>query len=161
MAKVDIDLNPGSGTFEATILDPHGSPAGLATVIQVSDEWSVDCKWEITGVPVTFPGTWTLQIVLEGLGAAAPEFAATETVAMTPLPNATQTATYSRNVLFGPNQPPPKRIDLPAGEDSISFQVTAVLTARMAPVPPATAGAPLPMAAYVDLGVVQIYRFPA
>jgi hypothetical protein len=49
---------------------------------------------------------------------------------------------------------PAGSIVLPATEDSLSFNVNAVLTART------SGNAPLPVAALVDLGVVQIYRFP-
>ena len=61
---------------------------------------------------------------------------------------ANQVTPYTRNVAF-----PANSINLGA-EDSMSFHVTAVLTARTA------ANAPLPVAALVDLGVVQIFRFP-
>ena len=143
MPQVDIDIGAGSGTFDAVLKDPQGNPAGPANVIQVSDQWSVDCTWQVNGIIALFSGTWRIQVLLEGLG-AAPEFQRTETVPMV----ANQTTPYTRSVIF-----PSGSINL-AGQDSLSFHVTAVLTARTG------ANAPLPVAAMADLGVVQIYRFP-
>jgi hypothetical protein len=144
VAVVDIDVGAGAGTFEAILRDPSGNPAGPASVIQVSDEWRVDCSWQVSGLIALFSGTWRIQVLLEGLGGLAPELQRTETVPMV----ANQTTPYTRNVVF-----PANTINLGA-EDSLSFQVAAVLTART------TANAPLPVAAMVDLGVVQIFRFP-
>jgi hypothetical protein len=62
---------------------------------------------------------------------------------------ANKTTPYTKQVTF-----PAGSIVLPATEDSLSFNVNAVLTART------SGNAPLPVAALVDLGVVQIYRFP-
>lgn len=145
MAVVDIDIGLGAGTFEATILDPAGNPAGSASVIQSTDPWSVSCRWEVSGVIALFSGTWRVQVLLEGLGAGAPEFQRTELEPMV----ANQTTPYTKQVTF-----PGGSITLPATEDSLSFNVNAVLTARTA------ANAPLPVAALVDLGVIQIFRFP-
>jgi hypothetical protein len=144
MAVVDIDVGAGAGTFQAIVRDPQGNPAGSASVIQVSDPWSVECTWQISGLIALFSGTWRVQVLLEGMGGAAAEFQRTVSVPMV----ANQTTPYTQSVDF-----PPNSINLGA-EDSLSFHVTAVLTARTA------ANAPLPVAAIVDLGVVQIYRFP-
>jgi hypothetical protein len=133
MAIVDIDVGAGTGTFEATLRDPQGNPAGTASVIQVSDPWSVECRWQVNGLIALFSGTWRIQVLQR-----------TENVPMV----ANQLTPYTRNVAF-----PPNSINLGA-EDSFSFHVTAVVTARTA------ANAPLPVAALVDLGVVQIFRFP-
>jgi hypothetical protein len=144
MAVVDIDVGAGTGTFEAIVRDPQGNPAGSASVIQVSDPWSVECRWQVSGLIALFSGTWRVQVLLEGMGGAAAEGQRTENVPMV----ANQTTPYTRNIAF-----PPNSINLGA-EDSLSFHLTAVLTARTA------ANAPLPVAAIVDLGVVQIFRFP-
>lgn len=145
MAVVDIDVGAGSGTFEAIIQDPQGNPAGPASVIQASDEWSVRCTWQVQGLISLFSGTWRIQILLEGQGVNAPEFQQELTEPMV----AGQTTPYTRDVVF-----PANSIALPATEDSLSFQVTAALTTRTA------ANAPLPVAGTVDLGTVQIYRYP-
>jgi hypothetical protein len=144
VAVVDIDIGAGTGTFEAILQDPQGNPAGSTSVIQVSDPWSVDCRWQVSGLIALFSGTWRIQVLLEGMGGAAAEFQRTENVPMV----ANQTTPYTRSVAF-----PANTINLGA-EDAMSFHVTAVLTARTA------ANAPLPVAALVDLGVVQIFRFP-
>ncbi len=146
MAVVDIDVGAGTGTFEAQLRDPFGNPAGPASVIQASDEWRVDCRWSVNGLIALFSGTWTVQVLLEGLGGVAPEFQKQETEPMV----AGKTTPYTKPVVF-----PPNSINL-GTQDSLSFHVTAVLTARTGATPPA----PLPVAAMVDLGVVQIYRFP-
>jgi hypothetical protein len=143
MAVVDIDVGAGAGTFQAIVRDPQGNPAGSASVIQVSDPWSVECTWQISGLIALFSGTWRVQVLLEGMGGVAAEFQRTAN-----LPMVAGQPTYTQSVDFAPNS-----INLGA-EDSLSFHVTAVLTARTA------ANAPLPVAAIVDLGVVQIYRFP-
>lgn len=144
MAVVDIDVGAGAGTFQAIVRDPQGNPAGSASVIQVSDPWNVECTWQISGLIALFSGTWRVQVLLEGMGGVAAEFQQTVNVPMV----ANQTTPYTQLVDFLPNT-----INLGA-EDSVSFHVTAVLTARTA------ANAPLPVAAIVDLGLVQIYRFP-
>jgi hypothetical protein len=144
MAVVDIDVGAGTGTFEAVIRDPQGNPAGTTSVIQVSDAWSVECRWQVNGLIALFAGTWRVQVLAEGMGGVAPEAQRTELEPMV----ANQTTPYTRNINF-----PPNSINL-GGEDSLSFHLTAVLTARTA------ANAPLPVAAIVDLGVVQIFRFP-
>lgn len=146
MPVVDIDVHPGSGTFDATLKDPQGAPGGPVNVIQVGDGWTVDCTWSITGLISYIPGEWRIQVLLEGMGAAA-EFQETRTEPMVPL----QTTPYHKPVEFPPNY----FQQYLGAEDSVSFHVTAVLTARAMPV-----NAPLPVAAMVDLGVVQIYRFP-
>jgi hypothetical protein len=145
MPQVDIDIGLGAGTFDATIIDPQGNPAGPASVIQASDPWRVDCTWQVSGVIALFSGTWRIQVLLEGLGGGAPEFQRTETEPMV----ANKTTPYTKQVTF-----PAGSIVLPATEDSLSFNVNAVLTART------SGNAPLPVAALVDLGVVEIYRFP-
>ena len=145
MAVVDIDIGAGAGTFEAALRDPQGNPAGSASVIQVSDPWSVECKWQVNGLIALFSGTWRIQVLLEGMGGTAGETQRTQSVPMV----ANQVTPYTRSVDF-----PANTINLGA-EDSLSFHVTAVLTARTA------ANAPLPVAALVDLGVVQIFRFPS
>jgi hypothetical protein len=145
MAVVDIDVGAGAGTFEAVIQDPQGNPAGPASVIQTSDPWSILCTWRVNGLIALFSGTWRIQALLEGFGSNAPEFEQGTTEPMVP----GQTTPYTRSVDF-----PPGFITLPATEDSFSFAVTAVLTARTA------ANAPLPVGAQVDLGVIQIYRYP-
>jgi hypothetical protein len=145
VAVVDIDVGAGSGTFEAIVQDPQGNPAGPASVIQVSDEWSVRCTWQVQGLIALFSGIWRIQVLLEGLGSNAPEFQQELTEPMV----AGQVTPYTRDVVF-----PANTIVLPATEDSLSFEVAAVLTTRTA------ANAPLPVAGMVDLGTVQIYRYP-
>jgi hypothetical protein len=143
MAVADIDVGLGSGTFSAVVVDPQGNPAGPANVIQVSDPWSVSTTFQISGVIALFSGTWRVQVALEGIGGAAPETVKTVTTPMVP----GQTTPYNANVQFNPGE-----INLGA-EDSVALQATALLTART------SANAPLPLAAMVDLGVIQIYRF--
>jgi hypothetical protein len=144
VAVADIDVGLGTGTFQAVLNDPQGNPLGPANVIQVSDPWSVECQWQVSGVIALFAGNWRVQVVLEGLGANAPETQKTEIEPMV----AGQVTPYNRTIDFPANTVPL------GGEDSVSFKVAALLTARTA------ANAPLPIASLVDLGVVQIYRFP-
>lgn len=140
MPQVDVEVSGGTGTFAADLLDPAGNPP--ANVIQSSDPGLVRCTWSVNGLISLFSGTWRVQVLLEGLGAQAPEDERNATLQM----NAGQTTPYQLDIPLG-------AIQLPATEDSFSFKVAAVLTAR-------TSGFPLPVAAIADLGVVQIYRFP-
>ena len=145
MAQVDIDVGLSTGTFKAELRDPQGDPAGPASVISTGDPWSVYCEWQISGLIALFSGTWRIQVLLEGMGGVAQEFQKTATQTMV----AGQTTPYTDSIGFSSGE-----ITIPAGEDSLAFHVNAVLTARTA------ANAPLPVAALVDLGVVQIYRYP-
>jgi hypothetical protein len=144
MAQVDIDVGLSTGTFSAELRDPQGGAGGPSNVISTGDAWSVYCEWRVNGLIALFSGTWRIQVLLEGLG-PAPESQRTATEPML----AGQTTPYTKSIDF-----PVGDITIPAGEDSLTFHVTAVLTARTG------ANAPLPVAALVDLGVVQIYRFP-
>ena len=85
MAIVDIDVGAGAGTFEAAIRDPQGNPAGSASVIQVSDPWSVECRWQVNGLIALFSGTWRIQVLLEGLGSAAVKSSAPRTCPWSPI----------------------------------------------------------------------------
>jgi hypothetical protein len=143
VAVADIDIGLGSGTFEATLLDPAGNPAGPTNVIQVSDPWSVRCRYQVSGVIALFSGTWRVQVALEGIGGTAAE---TVKTVLTPMV-AGQVTPYTTDVNFAPNE-----INL-GGEDSVTLHTVALLTART------SANAPLPIASMVDLGTVQIYRF--
>jgi hypothetical protein len=140
VAIADVEISGGSGQFTATVEDPVGNPP--PNIIQESDAWRVACEWSVNGLISLFPGTWRIQVLLEGLGQNAPELQQEVTVAMVP----GQTTAYTTTVDFAAGS-----ITLPATEDSFSFHITAVLTAR-------TGTFPLPVAAMVDLGVVQIYR---
>ena len=143
MPDVDIDVSAGKGKFTATLVDPQGATGGPVNVIQLTDQWRVDCEWSVTGLIQQMSGTWRIQVLLEGLGGVAPEQQQpTQIVAMVP----GQATPYTTQVVF-----PGGSINLGA-EDSFSFHVIALLTARDA------AGNPLPVAAMVDLGVVQVYR---
>jgi hypothetical protein len=143
VTQVDIDVSAGAGTFDATIVDPQGAVGGPVNVIQVTDTWRVDCSWSVTGMIRQMSGTWRVQVVLEGLGGAAPEQQQpTQIVPMVP----GQATPYTTQVVF-----PGGTINL-GTEDAFSFHIIALLTARDG------ANNPLPVAAAVDLGMVQVYR---
>jgi hypothetical protein len=144
VAIVDIDVQPSTGTFDATIKDPQGAPGGPFNVINYADQWSVDCEWSVLGDIAQDSGTWRVQVVLEGLGGPlAPEgIQRAGDVPMIP----GQTTPYTTSVVF-----PAGSID-PGPDDTWAFHVAALLTNRDA------ANHPRPVGAMVDLGVVQIYK---
>jgi hypothetical protein len=141
--QVDIDVNAGAGTFDASLVDPQGAVGGPVNVIQVTDPFRVDCRWSVSGLIQQMSGTWRVQVVLEGMGGIAPEQQQpTQIVPMVP----GQATPYTTQVTF-----PGGSINL-GTEDAFSFHVIALLTARDG------LNHPLPVAAAVDLGIIEVYR---
>jgi hypothetical protein len=143
VAIVDIDVQPSTGTFDATIKDPQGAPGGPFNVINYADEWRVDCEWSVAGDIAQDSGTWRVQVALEGLGGPlAPE----GTLRAADEPMIPGQTSYATKVVF------PARLIDPGPDDTWAFHVAALLTNRDA------ANNPRPVGAMVDLGVVQIYK---
>ena len=144
--STEVQIPPSTGTLAATIVDSGGAPM---SIIQTEDQWQVDFSLDLAGPIWQFlPGTLRFQVALESIGSSPLEFEQSTTVPLAP-PSPTP-VTYTASVVF-----PASSINL-GTEDSVSFKVVALLTARGVNPP----NAPLPVAGMIDLGVVQVYRYP-
>jgi hypothetical protein len=142
----EVQIPPSTGSLTATVLDSGGAEM---SVIRSTDNWQVDFDLTVDG-PIWqfFTGTLKFQVVLESIGGAPMEFEKSVSVPLNPaLP---VPAHYTQSVQFTP-------ADINLGtEDSVAFKALALVTARGTNPP----NSPLPVAGYVELGIVQIYRQP-
>lgn len=142
MAVSDIDVGaPVTGTFEAVVHDSAGAPSN---VIRVSQEWHIDCTWQIQGgLASSLGGRWELSAVREALGPGDEVVTAIQQISLDgrvgPL------GTYFGQISF-----PANSINL-GGLQKVPFKVVALLNYDDAALNPG------PMAAFADLGVVTIY----
>jgi hypothetical protein len=128
-----------AGAIEAAIVDPGGNPP---EVIKDGDPWSVEVKWNLTGLLVpTLAGKWSLRLNIEQLGGnndlqwpAAPE-----EVALTPT-----SGSYAKTV-----NGPTNLIALAPG--ATTFRVVAAVNYITA------ANTPGPLAGFVDCGIIQVF----
>jgi hypothetical protein len=128
------------GTLSATIVDVASNAP--SNVIPQDKEWRIDCVWFLNAAGVVVGGNWGLQAVIEGLG-TAPEFQTPRLVV--PIDGRVFPSTYNQSITF----PPPQDIGT---EDAALFKVGVALTYRT------PAGTPGPLAAFLDLGVVEIFK---
>lgn len=143
MAQIEI-LGPDvTGDFQAVVVEvPTNQPTN---VIPSNGAWQIDCEWFLRPPGQVIGGSWRLQAVIEGLGTAIE----TETQPVTvpidgrvtpPGPNYTTTIPL----------PPPANVL--GNQDSVLLKVGVALTYRT------LNNRPGPFAAFLDLGVAQIYR---
>jgi hypothetical protein len=142
VAQIELFGPDITGTFTATIVEvPSNAPTN---VIPSDSSFRIDCDWFLEPPGKVVGGTWRIQAFLEALGNApeidsAPVAVAIDGRVTPPGPNYTQSLDF----------PAPQ--NLPAGQDSVLYKVGVALTYRT------LAGTPGPFAAFVDLGVVEIF----
>lgn len=142
MAVTDIDVGaPVTGQFEAFVHDLGGAPIN---VIRRSEEWHIHCSWFIEGgLASSLGGRWEVSAALEAIGPGVEFVTAIQNVT---LDGRTGAATpYNATIVF-----PANSINL-TGLQKVPFKVVGLLNYDDAALNPG------PMAAFVDLGVVQIY----
>jgi hypothetical protein len=144
MAQIELFGPDISGQFTAVVVeDPTNTPTN---VIPSDSAWRIDCEWFLTPPGKIVGGSWRLQAIVEGLGTAT-EF---ETAAVTvPIDGRVQPPgpNYTQSINF----PPPQAV-LGASQDSVLLKVGVALTYRT------LQNTPGPFAAFLDLGVIQVYR---
>ena len=152
MATTQIELPAGvfSGTFEANIVEVGPGPVAPKEVIRTDEQWKIACEWTLDGLLApALDGTWAVQAVVEGLGAAIELTRAPEQVPLSAAPSFPLPRQYAHDVVFNPGS-----INL-GGQPSVMARVGVALTYRF---PPAAGGNPGPIATFLELGVVQIYQ---
>lgn len=142
MAQMDISFPPLAGELAAEIVDPSGvSPV---TVVYNDVGFQVHCHWHVDPPAGSMlGGTWGIQLIAEGLGSAI------------------EGQTFVNSVVIDGRETPPDAeyeqtfsiANLPlGGQPSILLELGVALTYRD------TAGDPGPIAAFLDLGVIQVYK---
>jgi hypothetical protein len=112
--------------------------------------WKIACTWSLDGLLApALDGTWSIQAVIEGLGASVeitrpPQQVPLNAAAPFPLPR-----NYALDVVFGPGS-----VNL-GGQPSVMARVGVALTYRF---PVGIGGQPGPIATFLELGAVQIYQ---
>jgi hypothetical protein len=148
MPVMDIPPVGVSGQFQADLVDPQGNVP--TNVFRTGDQLGVDCSWFLQGaLASSLGGSWRAQLTLEGLGTAI------EITFPAAPPNPGPAVLDGRT---GQANPYRHRIREPlstamlGGQPSVLAKVGIALTYRDA------ANTPGPIAAFVDLGVVQIFE---
>jgi len=152
MPSTPIELPVGvfSGAFEAEIVEVGPNVVAPTTVIRTDETWKIACKWSLDGLLApALDGTWSVQAVVEGLGASVeitrpPQQVPLNSSAPFPLPR-----NYALDVVFGPGS-----VNL-GGQPSVMARVGVALTYRF---PVGIGGQPGPIATFLELGAVQIYQ---
>jgi hypothetical protein len=152
MPSTPIELPVGvfSGAFEAEIVEVGPNVVAPTTVIRTDETWKIACKWSLDGLLApALDGTWSIQAVVEGLGASVeitrpPQQVPLNAAAPFPLPR-----NYALDVVFGPGS-----VNL-GGQPSVMARVGVALTYRF---PVGIGGQPGPIATFLELGAVQIYQ---
>lgn len=147
MPIVEIQTPTVSGSLDAKIVDVAGN--GLPSIVRANEEWRIDASWYLDGTfASSIAGSWRLQAQLQGSDDVVTELRRP----VNPLVIALDQRTGSANPYTG-------QIVFPAGEfsgllatrDSIVFDIVVTLNFRD------VANAPGPMAAFVNLGQLQVY----
>lgn len=144
MAQMELLAPSISGEFSAVIVEvPANAPTN---VIPSSSAWRIDCSWFLAPPGNIVGGSWRLQAVVEGLGKAVEFETAPITVAIDgrvtpPGPD------YQQSILF-----PGPQAALIGAQDSVLLKVGVALTYRT------PANVPGPLAAFLELGVLQIFK---
>lgn len=148
MATVEIQTPFITGQFDASLVDVSG--IGSQNIVRADEEWRIDLTWHIDGFWAKFlTGKWRVQAQLQGSDDVVSEL---------------RRPAVPVDVLLdgrsGPGSPYTASIVFPAGtfagllspaRDSFVFGVIATLNYRT------SANVSGPMAAFVDLGNVQVY----
>jgi len=151
MASTIIELPAGvfSGTFEANIVEGGPSPVSPTRVIRNDQQWKVECEWTLDGLLApALDGTWSVQVVVEGLGAAVELTRAPEAVPLAAAPPFPLPRQYQHDVVFNPNS-----LNL-FGQPSVLARVGVALTYQF---PVGAGGQPGPIATFLELGPIQVY----
>lgn len=140
MAEIELFAPDIGGELSAKIVEaPSNNPTN---VIPSTSSWRIDCSWYLRPPGVVVGGSWRLQAMLEGLG-SAPEF---ETTAITiPIDGRVEPLNYTQSIAF----PAPQNT---GGQDSVLYKVTVALAYRT------LQNRPGPFAAFLDLGVLQVFH---
>jgi hypothetical protein len=148
MPIVEIQTPTVSGKFEAKLVDVAGN--GNIDIVRANEEWKIDASWYLDGTfAPAITGTWHLQAQVQGSDDVVTEFRQ---------PAVPHSITLNTSMI-GPGSPYTDSIVFPAGQftplltsvDSIVLDVVVTLNFRNPD------GTPGPMAAFVDLGKVQVY----
>jgi hypothetical protein len=138
-----------TGSFTANIVEQGANPPEVLGVIRRNQAWRVACSWSIDGVLApALDGTWSVQVVIEGLGSAVEFTRAPVQVPLSSAPNLPLPRNYAVNVDF-----PAGSVGL-GGQPSVLARVGVMLTYEF---PPAVGGGPGPFATFIELGPIQIY----
>jgi hypothetical protein len=147
MPVMDIPPVGVSGQFQAQVVDPQGNQP--TNVIRTGELLGIDCRWFIDGaLASSLGGQWRLQVVFEGLGTAV-EFSGPSTA---PVPQAILDGRTGSGSPYTHEFRIPMTNAILGGQSSVLAKVGVALTYIDA------ANTPGPIAAFVDLGVVQIFR---
>lgn len=142
MADIEIALPDITGKFTAVIVEvPANNPV---TVIPSTSAWQIDCEWFLEPPGKVVGGTWQLQAIVEGLG-NAPEFETAPQVVPIDGRVTPPGPSYKHSINF----PPPQAV---GAQESVLLKVGVALTYR------APNNTPGPFAAFLDLGVLQVFR---
>jgi hypothetical protein len=142
-----------TGQFEANVIDPSGNVP--TNVIRITDVWRVDCSWYIDGLLASsLGGQWRLQVVLEGLGSALEG----ETVVTAPPPIANWPTAPNLDGRTGPGNPYTHSFSFGPGVPGLGGQPSVLGNVGVALTYIDAANTPGPIAAFVDLGVVQFFE---
>jgi hypothetical protein len=152
MASTVIELPAGvfSGQFNAEIVEGGPSPVPPTRVIRTDQQWKIECTWTLDGLLApALDGTWAVQAVVEGLGTAVELTRAPQSVPLSAAPPFPLPRQYAQDIVFAPNS-----IGL-GGQPSVMARVGVALTYKF---PVGIGGQPGPIATFLELGVVQIYK---
>lgn len=153
MAVVDIPVLPLNGRFQAEVIDPVGDAP--TNVIRISDPWRVDCSWWLGGpLASVIGGQWRLQVVLEGLGSAVEG----ETPVTAPAPSAAWPTAPNLDGRTGPANPYEHSFQFGPGFPGLGGQPSVLVNVGVALTYLDAAANPGPIAAFLDLGVVQFFQ---
>jgi hypothetical protein len=144
MAQIELLAPDITGTFSAvTVEDPSNTPTN---VIPSSSSWRIDCEWFLAPPGGVVGGSWRLQAVIEGLGTAVE----LESPPIPVLIDGRETPPdppYTQSINF-----PGPQTALLGAQDSVLLKIGVALTHRK------LNNNPGPFAAFLDLGVLQIFR---
>jgi len=152
MATTTIELPAGvfSGTFSADIVEVGPAPVPPTQVIRTDETWKIACSWTLSGLLApALDGTWSVQAVVEGLGAAVELTRPPESVPLSAAPPFPVPRQYAHDIVFNPGS-----VNL-LGQPSVLARVGVALTYRF---PVGVGGQPGPIATFLELGPVQIYQ---
>jgi hypothetical protein len=141
VAQIEIFAPDITGELSAVIVEvPSNQPTN---VIPSTSTWQIDCTWLLEPPGSIVGGSWRLQAVVEGLGSAVELETAPLVVA---IDGRVRPATYNQSIVF-----PAPQTALLGAQDSVLLKVGVALTYRT------LANKPGPLAAFLDLGVLQVF----
>lgn len=141
MAQIEIFAPDITGELSAVIVEaPSNAPTN---VIPSTSDFRIECTWHLQPPGSIVGGTWRLQAIVEGLGTALE----TETVPINiPIDGRVFPQVYTQNILF------PSPQTAVGAQDAVLLKMGVALTYRT------LQNNPGPLAAFLDLGVLQIFK---